>query len=293
MRFSTRLLIPFLLLTWFFFLPQGTAQRDPSDHLHGSAEGLIFALYASPLHWLWAELPPSSIAAPLSVPQTPQATGGEGTAAAGPEFHYDDSLPVETRLSELRRITACLDLFPERLRAPLTKMTVKAGAGNPRALSDGRQIIIHSVPLSDEELCNVVAHEMGHVIDIGLLSGEGFEASAFKDGSVTVPQDDLSVQFYSVSWQSEEVAKADATRLDFATGYSRMNPFEEFGEMTELYVRHGNYLRSLLPTSEALRKKYAFLRDIVFEGTEFNTGNPAENVDERKFDSTLVGIKYN
>lgn len=292
MRFSTRLLASLILPALIIALPYGG--QDAQNHpWHGSPEGgLIFALYSSPLQWLWTELPPTSAQFPADASRSVRLILSDPTAA-GPEFHYDDALPVEKRLSELRRITACLEIFPERLRKPLTKITVKAGTGNPRALSDGRQIIIHSVPLSDEELCNVVAHEMGHVIDLGLLSGEGFEASAFKDGSVTIPQDDLSVQFYSVSWQSEEVAKADATRLDFATGYSRMNAFEEFGEMTELYVRHGNYLRSLLPTSAALRTKYAYLRDIVFEGTEFNTGKSAENSDERKFDSTLVGIKYN
>lgn len=290
MRSFTRLLAS-LVLPALLILPLRQTEQD--HPFHSSPEGgLIFALYSSPLQWLWSSLPASAVEVPLATPSTERLVF-HASVTSGPTFQYDDSLPVEIRLSELRRITSCLDLFPERLRKPLTKITVKAGAGNPRALSDGRQIIIHSVPLSDEELCNVVAHEMGHVIDLGFLSGEGFEASAFKDGSVTIPQDDLSVPFYSVSWQSEEVAKADATRLDFATGYSRMNAFEEFGEMTELYVRHGNYLRSLLPTSAALRTKYAYLRDVVFEGTEFNTGKSAENSDERKFDSTLVGIKYN
>lgn len=292
MRPFTRLVASLILLPTLTAIPLSDVQTNQSATLHGSAEGLIFALYASPLQWLWAELPAASVDTSFVMLQQNRLVLNANVTNS-PAFYYDDSLTVETRLSELRRITACLDLFPERLRKPLDKVTVRANGGNPRALSDGRQIIIHSVPLSDEELCNVVAHEMGHVIDLGLLSGEGFEASAFKDGSVTIPQDDLSVQFYSVSWQTEETAKSDATRLDFVTGYSRTNPFEEFGEMTELYVRHGNYLRSLLPTSEALRTKYAYLRNTVFAGTEFNTGKAAENVDERKFDSTLVGIKYN
>ena len=44
----------------------------------------------------------------------------------------------------------------------------------------------------------IFVHELGHVVDLGLLKGKNRQASEFRDGSTPIYSDDQSLNFYRI-----------------------------------------------------------------------------------------------
>ncbi len=180
--------------------------------------------------------------------------------------------------------------LPAEAVTPLKNVTLKFNSDGLRGQAGGSQLVLKCVEMEDEELVGVLVHEMGHVVDTGLLLGSADSGnSEFMDGTNPVFKNDLSLDFYRLSFVSERELRTDATKLDFVSGYAMSDPFEDFAESYNYYILHGAEFRKLLPTSKTLAKKYEYLFTSVFHGKEYNNGEESNVLlRTRSFDTTVL-----
>ena len=156
----------------------------------------------------------------------------------------------------------------------------------------GRQIIIlRAVNMEAEERIGVLIHEIGHVVDLGKLTeSEKKKRSEFNDGKKPVYEGDPSLNFYRINWKDDKNRKKTAGNLDFVSGYAMSDPFEDFAETYVYYVLHNKDFKSKTHASNALYKKYQFMKEKVFNGMEFDTGDyvKTDDVNRRPWDITVL-----
>jgi hypothetical protein len=84
--------------------------------------------------------------------------------------------------------------------------------------------------LSDEEFLSVLIHEFAHYFDIYSLTDD--------------ESDDLSLDFYSISWDSVTRVKPGHSSIDFVSGYALTNQYEDFAETYTYYILHNKSFRN-------------------------------------------------
>ncbi len=185
-----------------------------------------------------------------------------------------------------------LKSLPKEPVSKLKNLTLYFNNDGRRGLGGGDTIILRCQNVTDEELVSVLVHEMGHIMDTGVMGGKPLlgVASPFRDGSRVVPLNDPSVIFYKYSFTDESTLRSDAIDLDFVSGYAMSDPFEDFAESYAYYILHGTEFRQLAQRNIVLRKKYTFLRDKVFHGIEYFNGDMSQKVSptERHYDVTVL-----
>jgi len=184
-------------------------------------------------------------------------------------------------------IEKTLGVLPPRLTNSLDEMTLYFNRREPRGLSNSHVMELRCGELSDREIVAVLVHELGHVADLGAFRGQSKQPSGFVDGSIVIPTDDLSAQFYGLSWQDAKTQKFSATKKDFISGYAMSDPFEDFAESFIAYVLHGDDFRALTKESRILAKKYDFLKKHVFAHAEYESDRAMQD-GKRVWDVTLV-----
>lgn len=229
--------------------------------------------------------------------QKPPAFSVVSQHAAGPRVHHQLFSRVDldlalTRHYEalVRRVLAWLPL--EHVQA-IRQITITYDSRLPRGLGGGDRIVINATATAnDQEFVAVLIHEVGHIVDTGWLQGTlASGSSPFRDGQEEVYRDDRSLRFYAFSWQTETARLATANPLDFVSGYSQFDAFEDFAESYTYYRLHGLDFRALAVHNEVLRQKYLFLRDHVFAGQEYGTGGlEALEPTRRVYDATLLPL---
>jgi hypothetical protein len=186
--------------------------------------------------------------------------------------------------------------LPQTQVTRLKNLTLTFDSNARRGLGGGGTIILRCVNVTDQELVGVLVHEMGHVQDTGVMQGS-YQAgsSEFKDGDTPIYKDDESLEFYRISFNSENHKLASATDDDFVSGYAQSNVFEDFAETYNYYILHGIEFRQLMKTNLALAQKYYFMKDKVFSGQEFNNGDldNISNSDRRNYDATILAYQLN
>lgn len=187
--------------------------------------------------------------------------------------------------------TAILSL-PQEHTQFLGELEVRNQSHQSRGLGNGHKIILHTGTIDDEdELISVFVHEVGHVVDLGMIKGENGKHTRFYDGPVPIYSDDSSVQFYRLSWVTAKQRKRVANRDDFVSGYAMHNCFEDFAESYTFYRLHGEKFRSAAEKSNILQAKYDFLKREVFDGVEFQLDKSGDGyVHGILFDTTLLKI---
>jgi len=144
---------------------------------------------------------------------------------------------------------------------------------------------------TSNELISVFIHEMGHIVDLGVLQGKKGRVSKFRDGNKAILADDKSLLFYKISWKDGKTRLPHATQKDFISGYAMYSPFEDFAEAYIFYRLHGEKFRQIAKESPALKRKYSFFKKNVFDGEEFQTDKPKEKfVHGVLWDATLLSI---
>ncbi len=162
----------------------------------------------------------------------------------------------------------------------------------PRAMANGRILKIRSDVIESPEFIDILIHELGHVVDLSGLQSKKFKnPSIYKDGKKIIYADDLSIQFYKISWKTETQKKQNTNNLDFVGEYAASDMFEDYAESFLMYIEHGNEFRIMATKNEALQKKYNFLREHIFHEKEFFTGTYKVNTKERQWDITRYVAK--
>lgn len=188
------------------------------------------------------------------------------------------------------RVVDAYNAIPADHRAPLGYLTLVWQAGVRRGLGGDGGIRLRCNDVGDDELVSVFVHEIGHIVDTGLLSGVGgsAEASVYSDPRETVMSDDPSVDFYRISWSNDSRKISGSSMLDFVTGYATTDPFEDFAESYDFYILHGSQFKYMARYNARLSQKYAYLRDHVFGGREYVNNSYKLSRSNRNYDSTVL-----
>ena len=183
-----------------------------------------------------------------------------------------------------------LKSLPQEPVNKLQNLTLYFSDDGRRGLGGGSTIILRCQNVTDEVLVSVLVHEMGHIMDTGVMNGTWHGGrSKFRDGSKPVYKNDISVDFYEISWVNESKMKSNSSKLDFVSGYAKSDPFEDFAESYTYYILHGNEFRSLAKHNERLRAKYDYLKTRIFDEIEYETGTERGlNILRRRFDVTVL-----
>lgn len=183
-----------------------------------------------------------------------------------------------------------LESLPPQPVKKLQSLTLYFSKDGRRGLGGGSTIILRCQNVTDMELVGVLVHEMGHIQDTGVMMGTSEAGkSEFNDGTTPIYNDDPSLGFYRLSFKNEKTLRTDATDLDFVSGYSKSDPYEDFAETYAYYILHGNEFRTLAYTNSTLAAKYDYLKNNVFNGKEYFNGDD-KNVEvlDRHYDVTVL-----
>lgn len=185
-----------------------------------------------------------------------------------------------------------LEVLPKETVSNLKNLTLYFNSSGRRGLGGGSTIILRCENVTDAELVSVLVHEIGHIEDTGVLTGNFWAGeSEFRDGKNPIYKDDASLDFYRISFQDDKTIKPEASDLDFVSGYAKTDPFEDFAETYNYYLLHGDNFRILAGNNDALMKKYNFMREKVFKGKEFDFQSVVDPglLTTRNYDSTMLG----
>lgn len=218
----------------------------------------------------------------------------------GIELHPGSSYNKNSRSSE-SSLNHCKALtyqtlvsLPDDHREHLQHLTLYFAEGR-RGLGGGSTVILRCSDVTDKELMSVFVHEMGHVVDTGLHTGNYRSGrSEFMDGNMPIYKNDLSLRFYRISWVDDKTLKPDARKEDFVTGYAMTDPFEDFAEAYNFYILHGSQFRKMAEFNRQLWRKYMFMKYYIFEGKEFDN-DPYTEIEffTRNYDSTVLNYDLN
>lgn len=162
-----------------------------------------------------------------------------------------------------------------------------------RGLGGSELIILRAVDMGTEEMLAVLIHEMGHNVDSGYLTPKEEKVkSPFEDWGVPLYETDSSLDFYSISWASDEKRKKTAINTDFVSGYAMSDCFEDFAESYVYYVLHNKDFKRLAASSESLYAKYHFMKYEVFGGVEFDTADGIIKEKQRPWDITVLRYDF-
>ena len=205
-------------------------------------------------------------------------TGLEGVKIT---LHADSNDVISSsNPGSIDQLNHCKDLLGKTLKvlpaapvAYLKNLNLEFDPTVRRGLGGGSTVSIRCVNVTDSELVGVMVHEMGHVMDTGVLQGHPNSGeSAFKDGDNPIFNDDPSLNFYNIDFNADEKTKSNTTEFDFVSTYAMSDPFEDFAESYAYYILHGTEFRKLAKDNESLTEKYNFLKNQVFNGKEFDSG---------------------
>jgi hypothetical protein len=123
----------------------------------------------------------------------------------------------------------------------------------------GKSTIILDGSVPAEEFVGLLVHECAHVTH-GNMSGNATSGkSAFKDGNQIFYNDSPMAAFFSISWMTESVLRANAKSEDFVSGYAKSNAFEDFAETFAMYVLQYDAFATRAKTNTAINAKLQWM----------------------------------
>ena len=181
-----------------------------------------------------------------------------------------DKIPLQDVPDVINQIQS-LYLIPDNV------MDVMQGKTIYLSSEYGRSYAVYSIftkQTQDNELLNrgliieqgtlkrTVVHELGHIVDFHGIQGR-YDDQKNIFSSVLEQRDDL----FEIDFQYDP--KTGAYPAGFVSSYSMNNENENFAEHFAYYVMYPDEFREKMASDPLLKSKYEFLRDHIFEGTEY------------------------
>lgn len=154
---------------------------------------------------------------------------------------------------------AVLRLLPSGCRDNLTNFYIRYDNPAQRGLG-GKNTIILSGNVPDNEFVALLVHECWHVITASLDGTPGTAPSVFRDGSQVFYGDSETAAFFAISWQTQDVRREGSTDADFATIYGKTDPFEDLAEFGIAFAIHRQWLEKRAETNPVIRAKLDWMR---------------------------------
>lgn len=139
------------------------------------------------------------------------------------------------------------------------------------------------------EFLELVNHEMGHILDLGILQGTDSTTDKIytEFGKSVFGLDDVSLKFYALSRDNETIRRSTAVKKDFCSGYGMSDPFEDFAECLNLYTNHNNLFKAFALNNKVMKKKFNFIAGL-FAGKFLSKWTSTTSVDKRPRDTTKI-----
>lgn len=130
------------------------------------------------------------------------------------------------------------------------------------------------------EFSELIAHEIWHVVDLGMIRWfSNQKSSVYTEFDRSVLEiDDPSIEFYKLSWQSEKIRNSASKKEDFCSGYGMTNPFEDFAECHNLYLNHNAAFRYWAQNNETIKQKYNFMANLYWWVYMFDSSKDLDRV---------------
>lgn len=106
-------------------------------------------------------------------------------------------------------------------------------------------------------------------------------------GNIVFATDDISLKFYALSWDSENIRKSAAVKKDFCSGYGMSDPFEDLAECINLYIHHNALFQKFARQNKILTQKYNFLATL-FSNKYLSDGTDSLDENTRPRDTTKI-----
>jgi hypothetical protein len=232
----------------------------------------------------------------LNFPNTPTATAPNQYSLT-PNINFtekitDNSLLTQRSPEQCKSIVlTTLNNFPAYHYSSLKSVELLYEKGANRGGANASFLRIRCNDISDSEIKAVITHELGHIVDGGMLIGQSAEQSGFIDLGKPVKMDDPSLDYYKISWKNDSEKISSAKRQDFCSNYGQTNPFEDFAECYIYYALHPDLFELKAKDSVQLRKKFEFMKDFIFSGKKIveksQTKNKAQVYDNTKLTHSL------
>lgn len=208
-----------------------------------------------------------------------------------PQFSAQNMAAEEEAIYSIRQhqILSAFAKLPQEHVESVKNIILDYNPDAHRGLGGNFMIILRAVGMESEEFVSVLIHELAHNVDYAHLThAQKNRKSPFKDGNFVLYETDPSLDFYRISWLKTDKMKSKATNMDFISGYAMSDPFEDFAETYAYYVLHNADFKAMIKTSEALEAKYNFMKNMVFEGQEFDTADGIVGLIQRPWDTTVL-----
>lgn len=218
----------------------------------------------------------------ISLPCSKDNTCYVSFEIAGKETLSDSD--IEKTLYFQNLLIQTLEKIPYNLWKSLNKITFTFDEEANRGSASSKQVKLRIVNVDNKEFVAVLVHEIGHITDLGSLTGEQESGvSAFPDGKQATYKNDKSVEFYSAYWEnSKKILPNSDIDANFISGYSKSDIFEHFGETFLTYILHPSLLK------HRNEKQYDYFKNTVFKGFEYKDYSNVQNFDEYFYDATLL-----
>lgn len=155
----------------------------------------------------------------------------------------------------------------------------------PRGRMKDAKIFLSPYVTRDTEFTKLFVHELAHYIDIYSIVWSS-------------SKEDISGNFYYISWQAPTTKRYNQGTIDFVSGYAATNQYEDFAESFVFYVFHNAVFADRALKSESIRQKYLFFANSIFpgwsfQGTDFTVGKiPSYVWDSTKISFSLQKYLY-
>ena len=158
--------------------------------------------------------------------------------------------------------------LPEKCRNTLQKLYVRYDNPSQRGLA-GKNTLIVTGNVSDQEFLALLVHELGHVFDLNsdtrcLAGSPAAGLSEFKDGADPVYKNDPSLSFYRIAWVGPKEQKAGVKPADFVSGYAAHDVFEDFAESHAYFVLHNEVFKERAAENKMIAAKYEWFRTNMY-----------------------------
>lgn len=187
----------------------------------------------------------------------------------------------------------------QKVQDVLENITVSNGSDKKRGYATATRIRINLWYIKNEdEFRNIIAHELGHIVDLAAVQGKSTttDASFTEFGVAKFSTDDPSLLYYKLSRKSEKEKNSDAKPEDFCSWYGMTNPFEDFAECVNLYVYHKAFFSYMAQRNPIIKQKYQYVDTILGWYSENNNLPLVRRIrtfslfDRRPWDTTRITL---
>lgn len=200
---------------------------------------------------------------------------------------FGDSVNWQNSYVQLAQKT--LQRLPNEHLVSLEKISINhKPTHESRGKANSAQLILNTDGLSASEFLSVFLHEIGHVVDLGVLKSEGFEPTSFQNTKVG----DASLDFYTISWDASLITRSGSKKADFVSEYAQESAYEDMAESYLFYFLHGKEFRTRAALNKTLAKKYEFLKTVIFKDQEYDFSKNSYDYPDTFFDTTLLPFDF-